>query len=502
METHCKALQREIKKLIDQDIFNEDISMRMQSLANMVSRISDTMINATWIQETLNDCQAFMYKIVKNTYFRIHIDQDLSLIEQKVLSSLTAVLSIPHDIAPSLYNEAKNQLGNFCTLDSLLPKFLALYLKKVVFTINYIFKGDAEPYFQSLFDSYQIPFNEFSKNLAESILCGRNQNNYSFDRLEEFLSLFFGSYENYKFYVKTAKILENIKGNNIFPTGSPLKYTITLSNFNSSYKGKNRITMAGDVFECNGLGYNKDRCRNDGLLLFGRHPNADIVFPPDDFSVELLSCIIINSNDGIYIVDASKASKASAPLRYSYCCIKLDHQKKYKCLKGQLINLAKRFTYHVEDVITEDDNRESKNQDPATRLYGSYEPDSDIRLKCEEGLFKDQIIIITTKTFNPQEKKLIHKFGSGGGGIDVDYSFPDGYGVSREHFHLEYDTNKSNWNIIDYKSTKGTFLLLKNYDQLIRRVHSGCLKLFKKNTLGECKIFTVGNYFFAANIIV
>ena len=502
METDCKALKRKLKSLVNQGIFDKGISMRMLSLANMVSRISDTMTKTIWMQDTLNDCQAFMDKIVQTTYFRIQINQDLSQIEEKVLSLLVAQLDIPPlDVQP-LINEANSQLRNFCTLDSLLPKFLDLYLKKVIFKNDEIFKGDAEPQFQNLFKTFKIPFNEFAIKLAESIMCGRNQYNYSVGRLEDFLSLFFGSNENYKFYVKTARILEDIKCKNILPVGSPFRYTITLSSFNTNYKGNNRITMEEEVFECSGLAHNRDSCRNDGILLIGRHPNADIVFPPDDYSVELLSCIIINSNDGIYIVDASKASKPLAPLKYSYCSIKLNHQKKYKFLKGQLINLGKRFTFHVEDIKMEDDNIEPKNQGTVTFSYEFDEvpKNSNIKLKCIEGLYKDENYTITTKTRNPQELKLIHIFGTGGNGIAPDFFFPSGYGVSRDHFRLEYDTNKNYWNIIDYKSTKGTYLLLKNYEQLTRRVHSGCIKLFKKNICGERNIFTVGNYFFMAII--
>ena len=487
MATECARIRFDLKNNLRRVAFNQYQANRLKSFSHMMLKISDTSLNTTWSNQLINKCNAFV-KSLETTFSNI-LDQKITEMEHEIVCNLIAELKIPFSDVNNFLSEARSGLGIQYSLDELLPRFLTSWLKKTSFISNIISQADGLISLQYLFTSFNIPFNNFVKKVATKVLGLNDDFTYQTSELYNFLSLFFGSFQNYKFYVKAARIIENFPFKDL-TLGSPFRYRILLTVENKNYTGANNVLKIGQAIMSGGLGINSINTRSDGLVLFGKHPHADIVFPNDDPSVDYLNCILVNCQDNVYIIDTSKKSN---------CGIKLENNIYYHLEAGSLLNLAKNLTFYIDSNTFKDRNPnfDSSNQSKTFEFDDdNYSMISEVVFTCIEGVYKENTFKITNATRNPGEFKKIHVFGCGGGDKIIDFYIPRETGVSRSQLSFVYDDNELRWNVLDEGSTNGTYFLLKNKKQFEAMQPSNHRILFNSLIQGGNSTIMVGKYIF------
>lgn len=84
---------------------------------------------------------------------------------------------------------------------------------------------------------------------------------------------------------------------------------------NKNFTDVNNFLQIGQTFISGGLGIISNRERNDGFVLIEKHQDADIVCLIDDPLVEYLTCILVNYQSNVYIIDTSKKSECGIKLQ-------------------------------------------------------------------------------------------------------------------------------------------------------------------------------------------
>lgn len=405
METQCLNISNNLKESIKSFYYSQEITERLKSLRGMIIRISRTNLNSLWIERLLSSSNQFISELRNSNSQNIQVY--MSNIENKVFSCLVTDLNIPSVFYQMIIDQIMNAQGRTLKLCELLTKFITEYLK-LRFNQPSVAKGDFEQDAKVLFQSFHIPYNFYVIGLA-NVHFG-NKYNYDLQYLENFLSLFFGSYQNYKFYVKIARCVDRIENKLKCDNFFPAEYDITLTVSNQDYKGNNRTIAQDQKFNIKPLGINSHSYRGDQLVIFGRHPGADIAFPPDDTSIDYAAFILINSDTNILAMDISKKQN---------CGIKIQNNTSFFINRGMLINIAKSQTFHIEEIKLESTSAPS-GENAMTFEFNdddNEQLDSNVIIECIEGTFKDYKFKFSTKTRDPNLKKISHIFGCGGGGI-------------------------------------------------------------------------------------
>lgn len=449
----------------------------------MIVRIARTHLQSLWINKLLESLNKFIQNLANSNSSNIQVY--LKEIENETLSCLVADLTIPAAFYNNIINQLVSPDGRDLKLSKQLPKFIAMYLRMKFNQVN-VARGDFEHDARVLFTSFQIPYNFYVVCLANKYFG--SEFTYNLEHLENFLELFFGSFKNYKFYVKIAKCVEQVApilaNSHLFPA----EYNITLTVPNKAYTGNQQKIVQDQTFNVKPPGISSHSYRGDQLVIFGRHKGADIQFPPDDRSIDYAAFILINTATNVLALDISKKQN---------CGIKIDNGIPFTLSKEMLINLAKTQTFHIEEIKYEAAaavNGESE----ATFHYDENEEqmNSIIIMECVEGIYNSNKFPFTTKTRDPNTKKLKHMFGCGGSGEAPDMFIPRESGVSRKHIELIFNEETQCWEVCDISSTNGTYLYLKNITQFKNREYSRVYPIFTSLAQYSNRTILVGKYVF------
>ena len=191
METQCLNISNNLKESIKSFYYSQEITERLKSLRGMIIRISRTNLNSLWIERLLSSSNQFISELRNSNSQNIQVY--MSNIENKVFSCLVTDLNIPSVFYQMIIDQIMNAQGRTLKLCELLTKFITEYLK-LRFNQPSVAKGDFEQDAKVLFQSFHIPYNFYVIGLA-NVHFG-NKYNYDLQYLENFLSLFFGSYQN------------------------------------------------------------------------------------------------------------------------------------------------------------------------------------------------------------------------------------------------------------------------------------------------------------------
>ena len=483
METQCTNISKSLKESVRNLYYSNEIQGRLKSIQGMIVRMAQTHLQSIWIKKLLDSLEKFIKNLANSNSSNIKVY--LEEIENEILSCLVVDLNIPSAFYQSIMKELASPDGSSLKLSKLFPKFISNYLRKKLIQQS-VARGDFEHDAKSLFDSFQIPYNYYVSSLANKYFG--NEYTYNLHYLENFMELFFGSYKNYKFYVKIAKCLEQLTFK--FPSEQlfPVNYDITLTVPNKAYTGNKPTLVQDQKFCVTPPGLQSENYRRDQLVIFGRHKAADIQFPPDDSSIDYAAFILINTDTNVFAMDISKKQN---------CGIKIDNNVPFSLGKEMLINLAKTQTFHIEDIRFEIAAPIS-GESETTLFFNDDEGQmhSFITLECIEGIYKGNKFQMTTKTRDPNTRKLNHMFGCGGGGEAPDMFIPKESGVSRKHIELIFNENDQSWEVVDFRSTTGTYIYLKNNLQFKNRDYSRAFPIFKEVAQYSNRTILVGKYVF------
>ena len=439
MESQIYEIQRDLKAILKGKRFGNEIDIRMRSLCSQLVRIKDCLIQTNYIGGVFDQYRDLIrnYYMVDNTTM-LNLIQNL---EDAVISNLITHLKIPATAVANLIRQSRSEPPNQ-SLDFILPKFLSL-------TINHnvnVTIGNRKTTFldfwtinmPNIFEAFQIPANDFIKCLARKILCRNatepdNTLQIGLRLIDSFMQLFFGNIKNYKFYSKISKIYSEVFSN--MPKDKwAQRIKIVPTSLRKAYQGAHTFEL-GHEFIGEFLGLQTVNFRGDGLIIFGKHPHADIRFPEDEKFIDLVSLIIYNSGSNYYAVDCSTRKTA-------YCGIKMPQNMLVPSSKNDLISLAKTVLFKIADI---DFENIATNLSDSEQTYEYEQSDfkmiSSITMTCLEGPYVDNTFRITTKTREAGVFKEEHILGSGGGGVAPDLYIPRESGVSRKHATLVFKEN-------------------------------------------------------------
>ena len=490
MDSRCIQLKAAMKEESKRHRFPPDTEMRISSLGSQLVRLQQGLITAAWIPLLFNQYTRLLQGISSLTTYEIV--QLIQETEDLLIEFLVMDFRMPRQAFSQFLSSARNSQGQ--SVDEVLPRFLAtMYRQSQLFTGQTIslpriafldFWGNITDTFRV----FQIEPNNFVKCVAKKVICTNASINdreclVELTRLEEFMGLFFGGIKNYKFYSKISKIY-SIYFEQFSMNRYEQRLGISLTSVRKEYTGPQTLGLNRPL-EVGASGLMGNTNRGDGLVIFGRHPHADMVFPETEKYVDLVSLLLYNGNGNYYIVDCSKRG----------CCgFKLENQKNYLLKPGFLINLAKNLIYKIERIEFEEVAPTILGGDsPVTFAYEEEEKEihSTLTLQCLEGPYKDTPFRLTTRT-REGPRKINYMLGCGGGGEAPDLYIPKETGVSKRHCELIFDNG---WHAYDRMSLNGTFLLFKTFDQYHAKSHSNSIPLFASEAI-QSIIIMISKYIF------
>ena len=476
MQLECLQIRKELKEIIKRRKFGKDIDSRSKSLCSQLFRLQDSLISLNWIREVLNGYRQLMISYsTSDSQALLRIIQNL---EDQIISNLLSNLRIPQKIFNNLLQQSRNESSNQ-SIDIILPKFLSLIINQANKNNLLSFMDFWTNEMLNMFFIFQIPFNDFGKCVAKKALCPNPlepDNTLQIDprKIESFMQLFFGNIKNYKFYSKISRIYSEI-----FEPMSNRKWAqeiqITLTFLRLADQEPHTFEL-GQKFEATPVGLKTENCRGDGLIIFGRHPHSDIVFPTNEKLVDLVALIIYNSETNYYAVDCSTKKGA-------YCGIKIHLGIPLILTEYDLISLAKTVLFQIDkigyenvDAYIADTSDIYEYKQPGFKVYPI------LRITCVEGPYANQKFIITTQTSETGVLKEDHIFGCDG--TIADFFIPKKYnnketGISARHLTLIFKNDT--WSYLDIDSSNGTFLLMKNNEEYQSMRNSTNKALFNQN---------------------
>ena len=504
MISKCLEVRQRLKREYKMLQLGAEIEERLDGLASQILRIQDISPAATYVSGLIVACEELIkgFRTLNSNELRNLILK----VEDHTLSQILVGLGIPAtsftDLLASVRQNSQSQ-----SLDIILPKFLTFnfqnslknFQQAKIQTINkkpemafkdfWLLIGDT-------FRTFHIDQNNFSKCLAKKELCNQiheDDNLCIVDllKLENFLKLFFGKIKDYKFYSKICKVYSEYLHDldvNLYPK----QIRIVVSTLNKVYKGENQTLNIGKEYFVDSAGIkDSPTYRGDRLIIFGKHPQSDIQFPPDEPNIDLVSLLIYNAGNNYYLVDCSKKS---------YCGTMIFKGKHIPLEQGMLINLAKTILFTVQESSHRQVDVNSENNPNSDRTYQfsneSIVTHSDIKFEFLEGPYINQSFIRTTEVRDNSSNQLgsLHKIGCGGGGEAPDIYIPSEYGISRRHADLIFEDG--HWSLVDERSTNGSFLLIKNYSQFVGRQTSTPVELFSERTSENMATLLLSKYTF------
>ena len=529
MDIVFKGFSKNFKKVLSKrkaDQENKISEHTVERILDLIYRIKVSVhISAVrsyfeYIQKTLENFDTLLKESPEDELVKV-----LGETEQDILNYLITELKIPHLHFSRILNEALASI-EYPSISTLLPKFLEILIRSNLqknsqnLDISYMdFKIELSKFMVLM----STGFNHFTNQVAKQVICGNVLEddyglNIKFYKVYEFLQLFFGSKQNYKFYGKinlltqplNLKPMSYIKSVNLNLTKPRVAYkgpskVLPISPMMITYKGLEKGKMNLNLDE-NQEDVSLENFRNDGIVVFGKHPKCDVRLPADDPEVENVAMILYNTLDNYELIDCSKKNP---------CCFKLfDFEDAINegaiihpiVVQGHVYSFAKTMMFVAEDISFSSFSQNDV-QDDETTLHYNYDEEmthSTLKLKCLSRPYENQEFIVKTNVHKkPQEMKLVHNLGSGGDmAYPPDIFIPKEKGISKIHAQFIFDTNTSSWYLADKGSLNGTFRILKNEDQYLNKKPSVLSKLFKAgyDCNGTLSVFTVCNYAFCAMI--
>ena len=155
-----------------------------------------------------------------------------------------------------------------------------------------------------------------------------------------------------------------------------------------------------------------------------------------------------------------------------------------------VINIAKTVLFAVNNISFDDNSNNPRlNADFIQTYHYTVQNlliNSKLILKCLEGPYVDQCFLRSSET------ATVHLVGRGGGGVAPDIYIPAEYGVSRKHLELRFENGY--WLLIDEESVNGTFLLIKNFNQIATQQISRPVELFSQITTQDKATILLSKY--------
>ena len=529
MDIVFKAFSRDFKKVLGKRKMDQEngISERTaERILDLIYRIK-VSVHISAVRNYFEDIHKTLvdFKTILEFAPEDKLADSLGGIEQELINYLATELKIPFVHFSKLL---KASLANieYPSISSLLPKFLELVIQSNLqknstnLDISYMdFKIELSKFMILM----STGFNHFTNQVAKQVICGNVLEddfglNINFYKVHEFLELFFGSKRNYKFYGKMNSLTQPL---NLKPMNYMNNITLSLTKPRVAYKGPTKVLPVSPMMvtykglekgkmdpslDENQEEVNLENFRNDGIIVFGKHPKCDVRLPADDPEVDNVAMILYNSLDNYYLIDCSKKNP---------CCFKLfdyedpDEGKKTHpiIVQSHIYSFAKTMMFVAQDISFASFTQ-SDSHDGETTLHYNYDEErthSVLKLKCLSRPYENQEFILKTSVHKkPQEMKLVHNIGSGGEiAFPPDIFIPKEKGISKIHAQIIFDPDTSSWYLADKESLNGTFRILKTEDQYLNKKPSGFCKLFKEgyDSNGNLSVFTVCNYSFCAILL-
>lgn len=500
MESKLLDLRARLKDEYKRTRFSKEINDRIRSLCSQIIRVQDSNTQHQWLTSLVRAYENLIRSF--NTMTIGQLTEQIVKTEDEILSQILTNLTIPANHFMSFLRAAREESFSQ-SLDNILPKFLTIYVHSMVISnssgnpqITFL---DFIPNITRVFNNFSLSINNFTRAVAKKYLCGAkiqeslctiDLKNFK-ESLEIFFSKFFGNMKNYRFYVKINKIYSECL-ERINPNRMNQKVCIIPTSVRKEYNGNQKFEITREyIVEPMGM-YSQESFRDDQMIIFGKHPDSDFVFPEDESFVDQVSLIMYNANNNLYLIDCSKRS---------YCGIKIDLCTNTTFKEGSLINLAKTVLFKI-DKIEYEQMTHHYNASEQTYEYGAEDMKmhSSILFTCLEGPYQGNNFKISTKVRNSETIKDNFMFGCGGGGEAPDIFIPRETGISRKHCEFRYD-NENNWFLWDERSANGTFLLMKTFEELNRKIHSRAIQLFGNNTSDFFAVILINRYTFVVRKI-
>ena len=157
MELEIYEIQRDLKAILKEKKFSNDIDVRIRNICSQLIRIKDCLIHTYYIGGVCNQYRELIrnFYMVDNTTM-LNLIQNL---EDAVIFNLIIHLRIPETTATSLIQQSRSQSSNQ-SLDFILPNVLSFCVSNVTFLDFW------NIYMPFIFEAFQIPANDFVKCLA------------------------------------------------------------------------------------------------------------------------------------------------------------------------------------------------------------------------------------------------------------------------------------------------------------------------------------------------
>ena len=525
MEKGYKILKKNLKsaytKYISLYHHDPDFKPRCFRVIDMICIVKYSTINKSGHDQIFNLYEKVCSYLneMRNIEVLYQIIRD---IERTVILSLISTLDMIEDEAAEVYSKAEDEIrgshDKFRLTSVALFYYTAPPIEKGQF-IKTDFKAIWKEKLQPIFSNIIGLDNGYIKQYSKLILCekesidGQNKTfpENPFIIAENIFQLFdsiFMNSRNFKFISKASKIYKtfsNYKTLKKFQEVSLVQVINTKIPFNLEVNNQPKISD----FEITPKGINIDlKCREDGMILFGKHELADVQLIESDFPICDI-CFAIFFKDGQYLMlDCAK---------YNYTSIKMDINQEYPVDSGAIINMANQGLMHIFDIdakvyekevisviekqgsseITKNSNIQKSKDEPYYKGILFQNPDSknlDIRdlKKHKQKFLEFQFYYeylsgplshcIDESSRKKKAKNNIDKniivFGRGGAGKEVDIYMNLNYYTSGRHISFRYDIEQGRLLAEDLESKHGSFILLKKKQEDSNKQWSKIYPLF------------------------
>ena len=447
----CIRIKTALKQEEKKNILDSDNRTRIKSLASQLLRIQNGLSAAKWVPKLLYQYDKLIYAISHQTILKLYQiiieteDLFISCMSLEMEGSFRVLYYRFTNISKFEFDcLAFSRNNSDQSLDSILPRYLACITSSSIRHLDFFpskigFTDFWNPILKSILAILKIDDNDFVKCAAFKALCGKPKDKYYAgiiepQKLESLMALFFGNIKDYKFYFMISKIYNSMI-QPIISDSCKQQLTIILTSVRNHYTTGPQTLVIDQPLEI------QPSIRGDGLVIFGRHPYADVIFPKEDKNIDLVSMILINVKNNSYLIDCSSKG---------ICSIRLENLIYYPLKEGNLIRIGECATIYIEKINI------------FTASYSTEEEvvDSSIMIRFLEDSDMSNSFIISTSHGGKGRYKFMP--GQGSNAAIKDLFMP---GSNSQHCELRY-SDDCEWQIYDKCSKSGTFLLLKSENQL------------------------------------
>ncbi|OMJ94095.1 hypothetical protein SteCoe_2873 [Stentor coeruleus] len=470
MEAQIKNIKQQMNDY-EKTFFSTEVDQtrieRFTSLKSMLFILKKTVINHENRETVIKEYENIIATL-KGIFPRTMLDTYLEKAEHQFVDSIMSGQGMMKSKFDDAFNWARQ--NTYC-VGNILSYFLYYKLYSDV-TENISFKTFLDAYFCQILKIFNIEPTIFIKQLAKKYICGQcTPPDEDIPIVKEYIiylfQVFFSDPLNFKFIYRANSIYIMFSSQqNAYSQIFNIQIACTTINKNCQYTED--LVNIGKVYKATNAGIDGIKLRCDNFITFGKSPLADIVFPKEDTTVDLLSFALFFNGEKWLIIDCSKKSNTK---------IKLVPYQNYLIKPGTLINIAHLTNIWIKNIVIIDfdcDEYFDENDIIHSELEFEY-----IDGPYDYG-FGNRTKVVSTRDKKNKGIKTEFIFGRAGPGKQIDFCGElDGY-AEDEHMKLSY-LNGSKWVAVDLNSNNGTFIQLKNYDQFIGRNVSKAMPLFFGN---------------------